>query len=207
MSQVANTTTNAQVANTTTKEKQSSLFMYIILFIFSILFIVIGLSVVKKYNVYDTQINGKVIESNCSNILNYNRKFSYSCNVKLEYYVKELQTTRTQIIQTSNVIYSVGDNISLRYNSANSSDIILESDSNKLSGYIFAGIGIFLLVIIFLTMVGIISPLQTVSYSTPYITSTSGTNYYKPYQTYLTPEQTFASSLGVALGSKIANKI
>lgn len=199
--------TNITNSVTNTQNKQSNLFIYVILFIFSIIFILIGTSVIKKYNAYDTQSNAKVIESNCNNILNYNRSISYSCNLKLEYYVKELQKTKTQVIQTSNLFYSVGDNISIRYNSANSSQIILENDSNKLGGFIFAGIGTFLLIIIFLTMIGVITPLQAVSYSTPYVSSTSGSNYYKPHDSYLTPEQSFASSLGVALGSKIANKI
>ena len=185
-------------SNPSNNEKKTSIIIYIILLLFSFLFLSIGIFTIKKYNKYNTGTKAKVIDNDCKNIRTTN-DISYKCNIKLEYYVKETQSNRTQIIQTSNVIYSVGESVSIRYNSSDSSQIILESDSNKLTGFIFAAIGGFILVILFLILIGVISPIQ-VSNSTTVYPSNS-------YQIYQTPEQRFASSFGMAMGSKIANRI
>jgi hypothetical protein len=195
-----NTTSN----QVTTNDNKTNIFAHVLLFIFGLLFLTIGISTIRYYNAYDTQASAKVLESQCDNFRTKSG-LSYSCNLKLEYFVKELQTNKTQIVSTSNVIYSTGEMISIRYNSRNSSQIILESDSNKLTGFIFAGIGGFIMIILLLILLGFVSPIKTSSIVT---TNYRDYNYgNRPYQTYLTPEQTFASTLGMSLGSKIANKI
>lgn len=186
-----------------TNDGKTSIFAHVLLFIFGLLFMIIGMSTIKHYNSYDTQASAKVIETQCGNFRTKSG-LSYSCNVKLEYFVKDLQTYKTQIVQTSNVMYSIGEMINIRYNSKNSSQIILESDSNKLTGFIFSGVGLFIMIILLLMLLGFVSPIKTSS-----IVTTNEMNNYRnrPYNTYLTPEQTFASTLGMSLGSKIANKI
>ena len=197
-------TSNISTTNPSNNEKKVSIFAHVILLIFSLISLLIGITIIKKYNAYNTQTTAKVIETDCGNFRT-NSSISYSCNIKLEYYVKEIQSNKTQIIQTSNVIYSVGDSLVIKYNSSNYSQIILQSDSNKLTGFIFSLIGGLILVVLFLILIGVISPIyvSNVISSSPYYTPYP----YRHYQTYLTPEQTFASSFGMAMGSKIANKI
>ena len=197
-------TTNSSTTNSSNNEKKVSIFAHVILLIFSLISLLIGITIIKKYNTYDTETTAKVIETDCGNFRTKSG-ISYSCNIKLEYYVKEIQSNKTQIIQTSNVIYSVGDSLVIKYNSSNYSQIILQSDSNKLTGIIFSVIGGLILVVLFLILIGVISPIyvSNVISSSPYYTPYS----HRYYQTYLTPEQTFASSFGMAMGSKIANKI
>ena len=195
----------ANVSNTSNNEKKTSIFAHVILLIFSLLSLSIGIIIIKQYNAYNTETTAKVIETDCGNFRT-SSSISYSCNIKLEYYVKEIQSNKTQIIQTSNVMYSTGDLIAIRYNSSNYSQIILQSDSNKLKGFIFFVIGSLILIVLFLILIGVIPPIQVsnVISSSPYYHS----HYpYQPYHAYLTPEQTFASSFGMAMGSKIANKI
>ena len=201
MQSTGNIQTNNPVIYNTNTSKQSNLFLYIIYIIFSIVFFSIGFYIFKDNKQYDTLVSAKIIDSNCDKIRGTNRSTTYTCTLKVEYFVDKLNTNKTQVITVKNALYYNGENIAIYYNSNNPSIIKPKSEKYTFFPYIFMGIGILIFTLFILTLLGILQPpVQVTSLNTPYY----GYSYNYPY---LTPEQTFASSVGLSLGSKLANKI
>ena len=193
--------TSTSISNTNNNTStQSKLLLYIMYIIFSLIFFFVGFFIYKDMKQYDKLVNAKIIESDCDKIRGINTNTIYTCTLKVEYFVEKLNTKKIQIVTVKNAIYYSGEDIAIYYNSNNPSIIKLKSDRNILPAYIFMCIGIFIFILFILNLLGIINMTQGVINNTPYRT-------YVPYNSYLTPEQSLASSIGIAIGSKLANKI
>jgi hypothetical protein len=199
--QTNNLINSTSTPNTNTNT-QSNLFSYIMYIFISLIFFSIGFFIYKDIKQYDTLVNAKIIESDCDKIRGTNITTVYTCTLKVEYFVEKLNTKKIQIVTVKNAIYYNGEDIAIYYNSNNPSMIKLKSDKNILPAYIFMGIGIFVFILFILNLLGIIKISQVVRTNT----NASYVPLY-PYNNYLTPEQSFASSVGLAFGSKLANKI
>lgn len=196
MSNISNSANNS---NTQSIKQEGNYSLYILYGFLFILFLSIGIFIVRYSNKYNKRATAKVIESNCDKIKLENKE--YTCTLKIEYFLNS-NTKAHQIIKSSNLMYNVGDDIVIYYKEDEPSDVRIKANSDYIIGYGLIVISILILLVCILSMMGVLKPIMVTKYSnSPY--------YPNPhyYQNYMTPEQTFASSFGLSLGSRIANKI
>jgi hypothetical protein len=181
-------------------KKKTSILLYILLIFMSMMCFFIGVFLLIENNKYNKKVTAKVLQSNCEKDIRTSSQ--YKCELVIEYFVEKLNSNK-QVVVSSDVRYSAGDTITIHYNEDDPSNIKLQKKTNFVP-YITLMFGIIILLVFILTLIGVIKPIEV--YRQPGYYGYSSYHGY-PGSYYLSPEQTFASGVGISLGNKLFSKL
>ena len=108
-----------------------------------ILFLVLGIFILKRKKVYTENIKGKIITSECTQEKDQNNKLIYNCNINVDYKVKDIEYI-VDFSHKSSKQYKKDDQIDLYYDINDPKNVSLDKDENFF-GWIFVGISLFVI--------------------------------------------------------------
>lgn len=117
----------------------------IIVSIISIILVSISIYLILKKNIYTGSVEGVINTIECQTNTN-NKQKTATCNLNVTYIVNNKKYTHDVI--TSNIHYSKGDNISIKYDQNNPENIQKNRLNNKSIGFIMLGIAAFLMLVV-----------------------------------------------------------
>ncbi len=108
-----------------------------------LLFLGLGIFVLRRKKVYTENVKGKIITAECIQEKDKDNNTIWSCNMNIDYKVKDMEYT-VDLFKKSSKKYNKDDFIDLYYDINDSKNVSLEKDENMF-GWIFVGISLFLI--------------------------------------------------------------
>lgn len=110
-----------------------------------VIFVIISIFYFEKQKIYTQPINATIVDSNCVMSTKNGNNITYTCGLTVNYVVNNKNYTQTLNINDTKIQYSKNMSIKLYYDPKNPNKISNKQDTN-LKGYIFIGVGAFLLI-------------------------------------------------------------
>ena len=126
----------------------------VVFYIIAIIVLIIGIVLLASKDKYTQKTIAKITNATCEKRVYYNKnstRIKYSCNVDLVYNIDNKEYKNKLTFEDSRQ-YNINDNIEIKYNPEEPNEIIKSGISSKVAGGIMIGIGIFLIIVISLTI-------------------------------------------------------